>query len=316
MIFGQGAIRSHPYALKEIEALMNKDSRQFDDAFWKHIGHVVQNSIRSLLLSITRGRLSASPVGGPAARYYKKLSWASASFAFMADIALGSYGGALKMKEKLAGRYADILSWLLLATATLRRYEAEGQRKEDLAYFEWAMEHAFYRIQTAFDEIYNEIRVPGLSWFFRGPVAFWSRMNRIGRKPSDILGHKVAQAMQTRGEQRDRITSGIYLPSDSDEALGRYEDAMKQLEEAFPLYKKLYKATKARTIRKGHTLSQLEPAVEKGVLTKEEAEVVRKAEKARYDSILVDEFTQDEYLDGQASAPISSGLEKPGKVLL
>lgn len=316
MIFGQGAIRSHPYALKEIEALMNKDSRQFDDAFWKHIGHVVQNSVRSLLLSITRGRLSASPVGGPAARYYKKLSWASASFAFMADIALGSYGGALKMKEKLAGRYADILSWLLLATATLRRFEAEGQRKEDLAYFEWAMEHAFYRIQTAFDEIYNEIRVPGLSWFFRGPVALWSRMNRIGRKPSDILGHKVAQAMQTRGEQRDRITSGIYLPSDSDEALGRYEDAMKQLEEAFPLYKKLYKATKTRTIRKGHTLSQLEPAVEKGVLTKEEAEVVRKAEKARYDSILVDEFTQDEYLDGQASAPVSSGLKKPGKVLL
>src|SRR6056297_2515526 len=136
MIFGQGAIRSHPYALKEIEALMEKDVRKFDDNFWRHIGHVVQNLIRSAFLSITRGKLSGSPVSGPAAKYYRKLNWASASFAFMADLALGSYGGALKMKEKLAGRYADVLSWMLLATATLRKYEADGKQEEDREYFE------------------------------------------------------------------------------------------------------------------------------------------------------------------------------------
>lgn len=313
MIFGQGAIRSHPYALKEIEALMNKDVKKFDDNFWSHIGHVAQNEIRSFMLSITRGRLAKSPVKGPAARYYRKLAWASASFAFMADIALGSYGGGLKMKEKIAGRYADILSWMFLATATLRRYEADGKQKEDRVFFEWAMQHAFYRIQTAFDEIYSEIRVPGFSWIFRGPVALWSRMNRIGKKPSDELGQKVAQAMQVRGEQRDRLTSDIYLPLSRDEALGKYEYAMKQIESSYPIYKKLYKATKAKEISKGHVLEQIELAVEKGIITKGEAEQVQKTEEARFDAILVDEFTLEEYNKGIAEAPKSDGYKEPQK---
>ncbi len=313
MIFGQGAIRSHPYALKEIEALMNKDVKKFDDNFWSHIGHVAQNEIRSFMLSITRGRLTKSPVKGPAARYYRKLAWASASFAFMADIALGSYGGGLKMKEKIAGRYADILSWMFLATATLRRYEADGKQKEDRVFFEWAMQHAFYRIQTAFDEIYSEIRVPGFSWIFSGPVALWSRMNRIGKKPSDELGQKVAQAMQMRGEQRDRLTSDIYLPLSRDEALGKYEYAMKQIESSYPIYKKLYKATKAKEISKGHVLEQIELAVEKGIITKGEAEQVQKTEEARFDAILVDEFTLEEYNKGIAEAPKSDGYKEPQK---
>jgi len=312
MIFGQGAIRSHPYALKEIEALMEKDAGKFDDNFWRHIGHVVQNLIRSAFLSITRGKLSGSPVSGAAAKYYRKLNWASASFAFMADLALGSYGGALKMKEKLAGRYADVLSWMLLATATLRKYEADGKQEEDREYFEWAMDHAFYRIQTAFDEIYSEIEVPGLSWLFGGPIALWSRMNRIGKKPSDKLGHKVAQAMQTRGEQRDRITKFMYLPEDKEEALGRYEHTMKLVEESFPVYKKLYKATKAREIKKNHVLEQLDEALQKNVITESEAKIVRETEKARFDTILVDEFTLEEY-DKSAVTSASSGYKDPEK---
>jgi len=308
MIFGQGAIRSHPYALKEINALMDKDVKAFDSAFTSHLGHVVNNMSRSLLLSITRGRLASSPSGGPAAKYYRKLAWASASFAFMSDIALGSYGGALKMKEKLAGRYADILSWMLLATATLRRFEAEGRRDEDRIFFEWSMQHAFYRIQTAFDEIYNEISVPGLSWLFRGPIGLWSRINRIGKKPSDKLGHKVAQAMQQRGEQRDRLTSGIYISKSTDEAIGKYEHAMLLNEEAFSIYKKLYKATKARKIKKAPVLEQIEPALEEGIIDKQEAEKIRAAEEARYDAILVDEFTLDEYNESAINPSKSTGM--------
>lgn len=318
MIFGQGAIRSHPYALKEINALMERDVKAFDDAFTKHLGHVVQNKVRAFLLSLTRGRLASSPVSGPAAKYYRKLAWASASFAFMSDIALGSYGGALKMKEKLAGRYADILSWMLLATATLRRFEAEGSREEDRIFFEWSMQHSFYRIQTAFDEIYNEIDVPGLSWVFRGPVGLWSRINRIGKKPSDKLGHKIAQAMQQRGEQRDRLTGGMYISKSTDEAIGKYEHAMMLIEESFPIYKKLYKATKARELKKAAVLDQIEPAVEKGIVDKSEAEKVKAAEEARYDAILVDEFTLDEY-DQSAIDPSKSegmGMDKERNPLI
>lgn len=308
MIFGQGAIRCHPYAYNEIEALMRKDTKQFDNNFWRHIGHVVQNSVRAVILSLTRGLVAGSPVGGIAGKYAKRLVWASASFAFMADLALGSYGGALKMKEKIAGRYSDIFSWMYLASATLKRYEAEGFREEDRIYFEWAMEHAFFRIQRAFDELYQEIRVPGLSWFFRGPVAIYSRINRIGKSPSDYLGHKVAQAMQTIGAQRDRMSDGIYIPAARDEALGKYEYGLKLVTESADIYKKLYKATKSGELKKGLSINKLDEAVRKGIITEKEAEMVRNTEEARLDAILVDEFTLEEYDRDLPSTPDGDGL--------
>jgi acyl-CoA dehydrogenase len=309
MIFGQGAIRCHPYAYNEIDALMNKDVKKFDDNFWKHIGHVATNKVRAFVLSITRGRMAGSPVSGPSAKYFRKLAWASASFAFFTDIALGSYGGALKMKEKIAGRYADILSYMYLASGTLRRFEAEGRREADRPYFEWAMEYSFWKIQQAFEGILREIKVPGLSWAFR-IAGVWGRLNPIGTYPSDKLGHKVAQAMQTRGEDRDHITDGIFIPKDKESALGRYEYTMKLNEEAWPIFKKLYKAIKAKELPKEPYLEIADLAVEKGVLTKEEAELVKKTEIARNDAIQVDEFNLDEYLNETPTRPTGDG-ERP-----
>ncbi len=302
MIFGQGAIRCHPYAYNEIDALMNKDVKAFDDNFWKHIGHVATNLVRSKVLSITRGKLASSPVSGPASKYFKKLAWASASFAFYTDIALGSYGGALKMKEKIAGRYADILSFMYLASGTLRRFEAEGRREADLPYFEWAMEYSFWRMQQAFEDIMREIKVPGLTWAFR-LAGVWGRLNPIGTYPSDKLGHKVAQAMQTRGADRDHITSGMYLPTDKESTLGRYEYTMELNERAWPSFKKMYKAIKAKKLPKEPYLDIADLAVEKGVLTQEEAELVKETERARNDAIQVDEFTMEEYLNETPTKP-------------
>ncbi|MDX1666257.1 MAG: acyl-CoA dehydrogenase, partial [Saprospiraceae bacterium] len=280
MIFGQGAIRCHPYAYKEIDALTRKDLRAFDDAFWKHIGHVVRNTARALILSVTRGAVAGSPLSGRVSKYYKRLAWSSASFAFLADIALGSYGGGLKIKEKISGRFADILSWMYLATATLRRFDAEGQRDEDRPFFDWAMQYAFARIQDSFDSLYRELRVPGLSWLFRGPIGLWSRMNRIGTMPSDKLGHKVAQAMQEPSERRDRITDGIYIPESDKDTIGRYEKALRLLTEAEPVYKKLRKATKEQKLPKTQPRFVIDEALEKGILSEEEAGLIRDAEDA------------------------------------
>ncbi|MCW9705972.1 acyl-CoA dehydrogenase [Fodinibius salsisoli] len=303
MIFGQGAIRCHPYAFDEIDALTKGDVKAFDEAFWKHIGHVARNKSRALLMTLTRGAIASSPVSGPASKYYKKLSWASSSFAFLADIALGSYGGGLKIKEKISGRFADILSWMYLATATLRRYDAEGQREEDRIFFEWSMEYAFAQIQEAFDALYREIQVPGLSWLFRGPIALWSRMNRIGTMPSDKLGHKVAQAMQQPGEQRDRLTSDIFLPEEKSQAMGRYEYALQALVDAEEVYKKIYVATKKKELPKTQPRFVIDQAEEKGIISSEEADLIRKAEDARVDVVQVDEFTLEEYQNQTPAAP-------------
>ncbi|GAB5407931.1 MAG: acyl-CoA dehydrogenase [Balneolaceae bacterium] len=307
MIFGQGAIRCHPYALNEIKALTEKDAKGFDENFWSHIGHVGRNKARAFMLSLTRGRLAGSPVSGPSSRYFKKLAWASASFAFFADIALGSYGGALKMKEKIAGRYADVLSHMYLAASTLRRFEAEGRRKEDEVYFKWAMDYIFFRIQQAFEGILKEIKVPGLTWAFR-LAGVWSRLNPIGTYPSDDLGHKVASAMQTVGEQRDRITSGTYIPKDPSEAIGRYENALNLITEAGSVYKKMYVAMKKQELPKATMENLITPALENGIITQEEADLARKAEDARYDAIQVDEFTLEEYMNETPTASLGKGL--------
>jgi acyl-CoA dehydrogenase len=297
MIFGQGAIRCHPYAFKEIDALTRGDLQQFDEAFWKHIGHVGRNKSRAFLLSLTRGRLAGSPVSGPSARYFKKMSWTSASFAFTADIALGSLGGSLKLKEKLTGRFADILSWMYLGTAVLRRFEAEGRPKDDEAFLHWSMQYCFARIQEAFDGIYRHMDVPVFGWFFKGPMLWWSRINPIGSMPSDELGSQVARAMQIPGAHRDRLTDGVYLPdpSDMDEPLSVLEHAFRLSVQSESVGRKIRDAVKSGRLPKDIPSRLVLKAVEAGVITKEEADLVAETEKARSEAVAVDSFTMEEY---------------------
>ncbi|HKJ33108.1 MAG TPA: acyl-CoA dehydrogenase [Balneolales bacterium] len=299
MIFGQGAIRCHPYAYNEIQALMNKDLKAFDKNFTKHIGHVVRNLFRSIFLSITRGHLAKAPISGPTAKYYKKLAWSSATFAFMADLAMGSLGGALKFKEKLTGRFADILSWMFIASSVLRRFEYEGQRKEDKIYLDWTMKYALAEIQDAFDGIFRHLSPPLLGWFFKGPVALWSRMNPVGRYPNDKLGHKIAHNLQVPGEQRDRLFYGIYVPEDLNEAMGRLENAFKLSYEADEVVVKVIHAIKSKKLPKGDPIEMLDKAVEAGIISSDEADLIRKAEAARDDTIQVDSFTLKEYMNGE-----------------
>ncbi len=295
MIFGQGAIRCHPYALKEMQALMARDVKAFDAAFWPHIGHVVRNAFRAVGLSVTRGRLAGSPVSGPAAPYWRKMAWASATFAFLADVAMGTLGGDLKRKEKLTGRFADIFSWMYLGTAVLRRFEAEGQRNEDRAFMEWSMQYAFAQIQDAFDGLFANMRVPGATWLFRGPVAAWSRFNRLSALPSDPTGHKVAAALQVPGEQRDRIAPTVFTSLDPEHTLGRFEHAMRLCYEAEAVVSKIKGAVKRRELPKQHPATLIPQAVEAGVITPDEADLLQRAEAARNDAIQVDSFDNEDY---------------------
>jgi acyl-CoA dehydrogenase len=164
IIFGQGALRAHPFAYQEVSAVEAGDLAGFDKAFWGHIGHIVANLCRTILLTFTRGYFVSTP-GGPARRIYQKIAWSSAVFALMADVAMGTLGGALKSKGKLTGRYADILGWMYLLTCVLRRFEAEGRRKEDIPVLEFAANMGFQEMQKAFEGIFENIKVPGLSWF-------------------------------------------------------------------------------------------------------------------------------------------------------
>jgi acyl-CoA dehydrogenase len=301
MIFGQGAIRCHPFALREIMAVESGDVAEFDRALWGHLGHVVRNGARALLLSLTRGALASSPTGGPAARYYRKLAWCSASFAFLADLAMGVLGGDLKRKEKITGRFADIFSWMYLASAVLRRFEAEGRRKEDLPFLRWSMDYALGQCQEAFDGLFKNLRPPVLGWLLTGPVAAWSRVNRLASPPSDALGARVARALQVPGELRERLTAGVFQPADRQRGLARLEHAFELCYQADRVVGKLKKAIRAKRLPKAPWVDLIPQAVADGVLDGDDAELLRTAEAARDDAIQVDSFSLNEYLRSAVS---------------
>jgi acyl-CoA dehydrogenase len=296
IIFGQGALRAHPYALKEVNAIAARDLTAFDLAFWGHIGHIVRNLCRAIVLSVTRGALAGSPVGGATGRYYRKLGWASATFAILADIAMGALGGSLKLKEKLTGRFADILSWMYIGTAVLRRYEAEGRRREDLPFVHFAMNHALYEIQKAFDGIFANLPVPGLSWAFRGPLRMWSNLNPLAGEANDQHTHKIATLILTDSEQRLRHTDGIYVPKNTVEQLGLLEETFRVVKRAEVADRKVRTAVKSKILPKLKGAAAVQAALEKGIITQEEAADLARAEELRAQAIQVDDFSQDEYL--------------------
>ena len=294
MIFGQGALRAHPYAFKEVKALEEGNLGDFDKAFWAHIGHIVRNVCRSFWLSITRGGLASAPVGGPTAKYYKKLAWASASFAIMSDMAMGLLGGKLKLKEKLTGRFADILSWLYLSFAVLRRFEAEGRRPEHLPFVDFCLEYGLVQIQKAFDGIFTNFDVPLLGWFFKGPIAWWSRMNSLGSM-SDTTGHKVAAAIQQWGEFRDDFTKGSYVPTELPNQIARLDQAFEAVHKAEAVEKKIKKAIRAKKLAKKRVRELIDDAVAAGVITADEKDIIQKSEDLRWDAIQVDDFTDEQF---------------------
>jgi acyl-CoA dehydrogenase len=298
MIFGQGALRAHPYAFQEVNAIERGDLKAFDAAFWGHMGHIVRNLVRAIVLSVTRAHLAWSPIGGPSRRYIQKLGWISATFAFMADLSMATLGGKLKVKEKLTGRFADVLSWMFIATAVIKRYEEEGRKPEDKMYLDYTMAVAFQKIQDAFDGIFGNMDVPGMYWFFKGPIRWWSRLNFVGLAPTDRLTHRVADSILSNEAQRDRVTYGIYMPTKQGESLLRLENAYKVIRQAEAVDKKIRAAVKAKKLKK-KSKTLIDDALKAGVITAQEQALIAEAERQRWDAIQVDEYTQEEYLSGQ-----------------
>jgi acyl-CoA dehydrogenase len=297
IIYGQGAIRCHPYAQREIQALQAGDGRALLSAVAKHGLFTLRNLARAAVLSLTRGRIASAPASGPTARYYRRLAWAAASFAWLSDLAMIILGARLKQKGKLTGRFADALSWMYLALATLRRYEAEDRRDEDLPLVQWATEHSLAQVQAAFDGILENFDAPVVGSLLRGPVALWSRLNRVGSPPSDRLGAQVARLLTRPGPVRERLTAGIFLPTDASEPLARIELAFRLAAEAAPVLDRLRQAARRGALPKGSPESQLlEPALAAGLIDAREAGLVREAAAARLEAIQVDSFSEAEYL--------------------
>ncbi len=296
MIFGQGALRAHPYAYSEVKTAEAGDVAGFDRAFWGHIGHVVRNTCRSILLSLSRGYLAGTPdVHQEMKIYIRRLSWTSATFALLSDVAMGVLGGQLKAKQKITGRFADILANMFIATALIRRFEAEGRKEEDLAFAHYNLKHCMAEIQKGFDGIFDNLKIPGFRWFFKGWIGAWSRINSIGSQASDGWSHGIADAMLKEGGVRERLSEGVYLPKDQNDALGRLEHAFTMVYRAESAEKKIKKAIREKVLPKKKVHLLLDEARQKNIISDEELKLIQEADAIRYDAILVDDFSEEQY---------------------
>ena len=291
IIFGQGAIRCHPYVLKEFQAAEQKDSSAaltaFDQALFSHVGFVISNFARSLWYGLTHGRFSYSPVQGPARRYFQRLNWMSAAFALSADIALMTLGGALKRKERLSARLGDMLSELYIASATLKHFHEAGAREEELPLMQWAMDDSLYRIQHALRALLRNMPVRPLAWLLRW-VIFPTGLPFY--KPTDRLDHQVARVLQIPGETRDRLTQGIYTTLDLEQRTGQLEQGLLAVAEAAPIEKTLRQARKAGQLKADNPAEMIDEAIALGIINGTDRETLETAQQLRNRIIQVNAF--------------------------
>jgi acyl-CoA dehydrogenase len=291
IIFGQGAIRCHPYVLKEFQAIEQGDNaaalKAFDDALFSHVGFVLTNFARTLWFGTTHGCLSSSPMEGPAKAYFQRLNWMAAAFALTADIALMTLGGTLKRKERLSARLGDMLSELYIASATLKRYHEEGPQERDLPLMQWAMDDSLYRIQHALRALLRNLPMRPLAWLLR-LLIFPTGLPF--HKPTDALDHRVAALLQRPGEVRDRLTDGVYITHTLQQRAGQLEQALLAEAEAAPIEKTLRRAKRAGQLRGDELSAVIDEAITMGIISENDRESLERADKLRDQVIQVNSF--------------------------
>lgn len=301
IIFGQGAIRCHPYVLKEMAATREPDRakalRGFDDAFFGHMSFTLSNAMRSFVNGVTGGLLIAKPrhAHAPLARYYRAATRLSTAFALLADVSMLVLGGDLKRRERISGRLGDVLSQLYLISATLKRFEDEGRHESDLPLVQWGVEDALYRAQTALDGVlrnYPNRFAAGLVRLLAFPFGL------PHRTPSDALGSAIAELMQTPGDTRDRLIADSYVPHVGVDPIGYGELAFELTPRVAHIEKRLREAVKAGKIEPiPQSLADLaewnEAAQQRGLIDEDERKVLDAYARYGAEVVKVDDFPAD-----------------------
>ncbi|MDT8440845.1 MAG: acyl-CoA dehydrogenase [Desulfuromonadales bacterium] len=302
IVFGQGAIRSHPYVLKEMQAVADPDRaaglRAFDEHFFGHVGFTLSTGVRAFVSALTGGRLLTVPAG-PCRRHLQRASRYSSAFVLCADTAMLVLGGHLKRKEKLSGRLADILSNLYLVSAVVKQFEDHGRLEEERPLVDWACAESFRVIDSAFAEFLRNFPNRPVAWLLR-LAAFPLGIRPAA--PSDRLGHRVAAVLMAPSPLRDRLTAGIFVPTDPAETLGRIEAALPQVIAAEAVEKRLRAAQRQKQIVGRNDEELLAAAVQAGIVSESEAQSVAAANAARRDVIRVDDFPAETWEKGGAHA--------------
>jgi acyl-CoA dehydrogenase len=296
IIFGQGAVRCHPFVLKEMEAARNPDRAQgvdeFDKALFGHIGFTISNAVRSLVMALTHARFTSVPDVGPTKRYYQHIVRFSSSFAFAVDVAMLTLGGYLKKKENLSARLGDVLSSMYLASMVLKHYENQGRPEADLPIVEWACRNQLFKAQES------------LHGFLRNfPNKFIGAAMRVlifprglaYSAPTDRQGRALADAVLYPTATRERLCEYIYKTLEPGNPLGLLQEALVLAEQAEPIEKKIrVEGQKTGKVTALDVPGQIAQAQAAGIVSETEAAFLRDYDRKVMDLIHVDDFAMHE----------------------
>jgi acyl-CoA dehydrogenase len=317
IIFGQGAMRCHPYVLRELQAAANTDTErglaEFDDALFSHIGYAISNAARAFFLALTHAKFSQVPLNTPTRRYYQNVNRYSAAFALATDFAMLTLGGKLKIKELLSARLGDVLSAIYLASCVLKHFENQGRRATDLPLVEWSVRSLMYHAQ---EQLHSFLRN-----FPNRPVAFLLRCiifprGRTYSSPADDLGQKIVGLITATGESRDRLSEQAYKALAANSPLGLLQEALEMSERFQPLEVKLRQARKEGLIRSEYLGHQIEEAERAEVIGKSEAADLRDYHEKVQHLMSVDDFAADELsrINVEAPAAVKPAAKRKKKV--
>jgi acyl-CoA dehydrogenase len=304
IIFGQGAVRCHPFVLKEMNAARNPDRdvgvREFDDAVMGHVGFAISNAVRSLVLGLTSARFTKVPDTGATVRYFQHVNRYSASFALATDVAMLALGGYLKKKETLSARLGDVLSSMYLASMVLKHHENQGREAADLPLVEWACRSLLYQAQ---EQLHLFLRN-----FPNRPLALFMRLFIFPRglaysPPSDRLGHAIGDLVMNPTATRERLSTYIYKTLDADNPLGQLQEALTLSAMAEPLEKRIrVDGVKTGRITALDLPGQITQALSLGILNEAEASALRSYDAKVMGLVNVDDFAPHELGMGAGAA--------------
>ena len=295
IIYGQGAIRCHPFVLRELQAAGDDDHDrgliEFDDALFGHIGYAISNMARSLFLALTHAKFSQVPLNTPTRRYYQNINRYTAAFALASDFAMLTLGGGLKKRELLSARLGDVLSSMYLASCVLKHFENQGRRATDLPLVEWSVRTLMYQAQEALHAFLLNFPNRWVAWFLR---FFIFPRGRTYKTPSDELGRKIVTLVTTPGEARERLSEFAYTTLEDGNPLGKLQEALELASEHAPLEKRLRQASKEGLIATEYLGLQIDEAEKAQVVSKAEANSLRDYHGKVAALLDVDDFAPDE----------------------
>lgn len=290
IVYGQGAIRCHPWVQKEMEAVAINSVEQFDNALFGHINFFACTAARSFLLALTGGRVTRVPGVRRTAIHFQRLTRLSSAFALTSDVAMATLGGALKRKESITGRLADALAWLYMASAALKKFKDEGGPDEHLPLVHWACMTAEKNVQDALFGVIENLPNRWAAWALRILVF------PLGRRlhgPSDRISGDCAKSIMDGAQTRLDLSQDIYVPTDPESALGRLEDTLTKVVRAQPYVNLIKDAAREGRLPEGK--ATIENAIAKDIINEKQAEIIKEANAARLNAIQVDVFNPADY---------------------